>query len=392
MKILFYSHSSTLYGAPSSLVNLISGLKGINPEIQIHVILPSSGGMENKLIQEKIPYSVIPHYKWTYDFGLFNKKRKANRGMALLWLYKNVLERYLKNCFSFPAHQRFFKKFKPDIVYVNSSMAPMGCKIAFKNDIPLVWHHRETVNDPITGFYLDDNGRFNKYFQKTNLHLYPSFFLKESYKIYEKSHIIYNQKVIYNGVPDITMLSKNKKEDKPLKFGIIGRINEQKGQKAVMEVFKNIESSSVRHRLELHLFGGGEKGYIDSLKKKYCNSTIFFRGFQNHHTMYGDIHFLIVNAKNESFGRVVAEANAYGVPVIAVKSGALSEIVSENVNGFLYDSDSELLSLILKAPDTYFQSYEIISKSSRKCFSEKFSIEACSEAIYSELRRLINTN
>ncbi len=392
MKILFYSHSSTLYGAPSSLVNLISGLKEINPKIQIHVILPSSGGMENKLLQEKIPYSIIPHYKWTYDFGLFNKKKKANRGIALLWLYKNVLERFLRNYFNFPAHQRFFKKFKPDIVYVNSSMAPMGCKIAFKNDIPLVWHHRETVNDPVTGFYLDDNKRFNKYFQKANLHLYPSNFLKESYKIYEKSHVKYSQKVIYNGVPDITTVQINKKEDKPLKFAIIGRINEQKGQESILQIFKQIETSSTKHKLELHLFGGGEKEYVDRLKNKYCNNTIFFRGFENHQTMYRDIHFLIVNARNESFGRVVAEANACGVPVIAVKSGALSEIVSENVNGFLFDTDSELFSLILKTSDTFKHSYEKISESSRKCFIEKFSIEIHSEAVYSELRELVETN
>ncbi len=392
MKILFYSHSSTPYGAPSSLVNLISGLKEINPEIQIHVILPSSGGMENKLVQEKISYSIIPHYKWTYDFGLYNKKRKVNRGMALLWLYKNVLERSLRNWFNFPAHQRFFKKFNPDIVYVNSSMAPMGCKIAFINDIPFVWHHRETVNDPVTGFYLDDNRRFNNYFQKANLHLYPSIFLKESYKIYENSNIMYNQKVIYNGVPDITMDSVNKKEGRPVKFGIIGRINEQKGQKAILEIFKKIENSSTKPKLELHLFGGGEKDYVDRLKKEYCNPTNFFRGFENHQTMYRDIHFLIVNARNESFGRVVAEANAYGVPVIAIKSGALSEIVSENVNGFLFDSDAELCSVILKILDTFPQFYENLSKSSRKYFTENFSIKTYSEDIYSGLRELIETN
>jgi glycosyltransferase involved in cell wall biosynthesis len=44
---------------------------------------------------------------------------------------------------------------------------------------------------------------------------------------------------------------------------------------------------------------------------------------------------LVMPAENESFGRVVVEAMACGVPVVAVRSGGVPEIVRDGLDGFL---------------------------------------------------------
>jgi len=388
MKILFYSHSSTLYGAPASLINLISGLIKINPKINVHVILPSNGGLENKLKVENISYSVIPHYKWTYNYEIFNRKLKTNKTLAYLWLYKNMIQRYFQNLFQFRRHQKFVAGYKPDIIYVNSSMAPMGCKLALNRNIPLVWHHRETINDPITGFYLDNNYSFKKYFRDADLHLYPSAFLKKSYEIFKNTG---KQSIVFNGVSyDGGLSNKPYNKKNSIKFGMVGRVNSQKGQAEVISVFHELQKLNGIKAHELHLFGGGEEMYINELKN-ICNNNIIFRGFKDQNTIYHDLDFVIVNARNESFGRVVAEANSYGIPVIALNSGALNEIVFDGLNGYTYNSNKELYNAIKRIllADSNLINYATLSKSSRKCFENYFSVEAYSQSIFRELLLLI---
>ena len=49
---------------------------------------------------------------------------------------------------------------------------------------------------------------------------------------------------------------------------------------------------------------------------------------------------------HEPFGRVVAEAYSYGVPVIASSKGGLIEIVDNNKTGFLFTKEKELIANI----------------------------------------------
>ena len=349
---------------------------------------PSKGKLEKSLIKENIPYSVIPHYKWTYNFDLYQKKRKSSFLLAEMWLYKNKIQKKIKNSVYYSAHKKFVKQFQPDIIYVNSSMAPMGCLIAHSNNIPLVWHHRETVDDPVTGFFLEDNKKFRYFFKQTNLHLYPSQFLMNSYQVEEENSkhvVVYDGVASGNGSP-----RENRQNTNTIKFGIIGRINSQKGQKEVMDVFDQFQVENYNY--ELHVFGDGNEGYINELKTKYVNNNKFlYRGFQDHETIYNDIDFLIVNAKNESFGRVVAEANSFGVPVISVRSGALKEIVFKNINGLQYSNKDELYIILRNLFSDFYPKdfYKNLSYSSLICFENKFSIKVSSGVLYDELKRLL---
>ena len=46
---------------------------------------------------------------------------------------------------------------------------------------------------------------------------------------------------------------------------------------------------------------------------------------------------LVHTSKFETFGLVVVEANACGLPVLALNDGPMEELVSNNVNGFISD-------------------------------------------------------
>ena len=59
---------------------------------------------------------------------------------------------------------------------------------------------------------------------------------------------------------------------------------------------------------------------------------------------------LIPSILPEAFCLVAAEAMACGTPVIAFKSGALSEVIEHNVTGFLVDNEMEMAKSVLRVP------------------------------------------
>lgn len=389
MRLLFYSHSSTLYGASTSLVNLISGIKILDPSIEFHVVIPDKGPLSNFLKEENISFSIIPHYFWIYNLELSNRKKKQNYLLCKIWFLKNKWEKSLRNWYYFDRHIELAKKYAPDFIYVNSSLAPMGAKVATHLKIPFIWHHRETLDDPETGFYLEYPRSFNKLFNKARLHIYPSKFLRNSYPRNE------NELVVYNGV---NFKIEKYINDRPssisaLKFGVVGRINSQKDQVGVVSVFKDLtgkyKNKGFNH--ELHIIGEGEKYYVDQIKKSIDAQKIYFKGFLMPDEIFKEIDYLIVNANNEAFGRVVAEANFYGIPVIAKNSGALSEILTHGINGFLYNDPVELYKILEKLIFDFDNlQYRKLSNSSRKEFEEKFSIGDHTRKIFLKIEELKN--
>lgn len=386
MRLLFYSHSSTIYGAPSSLVNLASGLKQNHPDVSLHIIIPSAGPLADELFRLGIPYTVIPHFKWSYNFTLYKNKSKQSTILGYLWLVKNIATRAFKNLFYFSRHLAFCKQFKPDIIYVNSSTAPMGLLTGIYAGVKVVCHHRETINDPVTGFYLDFGKRISGWFmRKAYLHVFPSEYLKDTYN-WLTGRVA--DLVQFNGVYFRNALKK--KADSaiklPLRFSMIGRISEQKGQSEVIDFLNNIPEDFY----SLKIYGAGLPAYVDDLKKKIRRSSITFEGFQERDVIYNSTDFVIVNAKNESFGRVVAEANAFGIPVLVVSSGALAEIVVNELNGVLFDDFNAFKRYFEQAVLTgkIVSEYTSLSQRTRLFFEQKFSIESYSGAIHKALKSL----
>lgn len=52
-------------------------------------------------------------------------------------------------------------------------------------------------------------------------------------------------------------------------------------------------------------------------------------------------HFLLFPSRAEAFGHVIAESNAYGVPVIANNVGGIPSAIENGKNGFIFDLNNE---------------------------------------------------
>ncbi|HRT67315.1 MAG TPA: glycosyltransferase, partial [Bacteroidota bacterium] len=53
--------------------------------------------------------------------------------------------------------------------------------------------------------------------------------------------------------------------------------------------------------------------------------------------LLSESHFMLFPTRADTYGHVVCEASAFGVPTMASNTGGVSEVVKNGVNGFLFD-------------------------------------------------------
>ncbi|WP_069133155.1 glycosyltransferase family 4 protein [Rhodohalobacter halophilus] len=153
-------------------------------------------------------------------------------------------------------------------------------------------------------------------------------------------------------------------------FGYIGRLTENKGIFDVLNIFKDKMNYNI----------GVAGSLSEELNKQFSDHTnIRFLGYRDNVDFFKDIKFTIVPSKwHEPFGRVVIESFASGKPVIARRVGGLKELIENGKNGFLFDTNSELIELIECCGKLSNSEYRKLSENARQ-ESKKYATEIIKE-------------
>jgi glycosyltransferase involved in cell wall biosynthesis len=152
---------------------------------------------------------------------------------------------------------------------------------------------------------------------------------------------------IYNGVagPVGTPL---RRPDGPPRIGCIGRMSPEKGQREFVAAAAGIHDSLPECRFVIcgeALFGNPEaRRYAAEVRSAASGLPAEFRGWVP--DIYGALAeldlLLVPSVGPEATTRVILEAFAAGVPVIAFRSGGISEVVEDGVTGVLVRSVEEM--------------------------------------------------
>jgi glycosyltransferase involved in cell wall biosynthesis len=145
-------------------------------------------------------------------------------------------------------------------------------------------------------------------------------------------------RTIYNSVTrSPEPIAPTPRDPSRVRLGFVGTLAPHKGIELFLESLKSLDSP----RVSAHVYGRPcTESYGAYLTSKFSASDVTFHGHQQPDRIYPSLDALVVPSLwDEPFGRIVAEANSYGVPVVASNRGGLPEIVTENVNGFLFDAD-----------------------------------------------------
>ena len=141
------------------------------------------------------------------------------------------------------------------------------------------------------------------------------------------------QDVVRNSVNLPSNLAKSQKASADvLKFGFLGRVEKFKGIEMLLAVFERLPPDKV----SLNIAGRGRDNYLSWLKSRWSKSNINYLGFTAPADFFPSIDVLVVPSLcNDPAPRVVLEAFAYGIPVLAFDSGGTPEMIEDGVSGWL---------------------------------------------------------
>jgi glycosyltransferase involved in cell wall biosynthesis len=240
---------------------------------------------------------------------------------------------------------------KPGLIHLHSTRAGLIGAYAAKNaKIPIIYTEHLFTKDYVPYNSIIHHAQLFA-FRKLSKHITKVIAVSESVRKYSVEKNIFPKnkiETIYNGIKPKTITNLKKMSDsnkQKLIIGSIGTLTKLKGQRYLIEAFKNLKSSNIDFQLEIVGSGQDERHLLKQVKKLNLQDKIRFLGQLN------DIDKVMENwdiyvqpSISESFGLSVAEAMSMGIPVIATAAGGLSELVDGDSGILVNSKDSQALS------------------------------------------------
>jgi glycosyltransferase involved in cell wall biosynthesis len=365
-KILFFSHSSELYGAERVLLQTMKGLN--RKEFQPFLVLPRTGPLHEEAKKLAVETAVVPSKWW-----LTEKNRIWKQPLSWLWNLKGIAR-----------ITRLIKQKDIDLVYSNSAVNFCGALAAKWRRAPHVWSIHEilgTENAPVH-FILGRRILISLLSALSTRIIVNSETTGQFFRGTEKVRLVpigIKWNLGERGLREI-LRRKFGLSSTDYVIGIIGKIYPDKGQEKVVESISLVKKNNPDVKL-LIVGDVRDKRYFNRIKRfisaRSLEEYVIFMEYQPEiFSVLALLDLLVIASCVESFGLVAVEAMSVQTPVLAVRKGATSEVITAGENGFLVDSpDPEVLAdaicSIRKNPE---QTRKVAEKSCR-LVREKYTIE-----------------
>jgi glycosyltransferase involved in cell wall biosynthesis len=339
-------------------------------------LLCSPGAYSERLMKQGYRVVVLRNLK--------NLRRSRNKNDLSIFV-KYVINSVAINC----AVQKILHKHNISIIHANPVIPAIYLlpsvilsKVFQKNKI-FLWS-----NQDITYYNTIDRQlakACHKFYTKT---IAASNAVKEAFGGYE------NKTVILHGGIDVNEFSfsvdvrlKMRKQygisDQTILIGIFGLISERKGHHILFEAFKNVYHECKNIKLVIvGRYPDDDSDYKTLLEKilvQLPERSYMFLGQQDHMNKYYSFIDVLVNStlksSGEPLGTTIYEAMACRRIVIASNTGGTPEIVTDNVDGFLFEPDSpeDLKEKLLYVADNY-NSMDLVRSKARQKVVEQFNV------------------
>lgn len=255
---------------------------------------------------------------------------------------------------------------EPDVIHTNSlaGISPYIWKLAHEKKIPVVHTIRDYSLCSPRGIYesaaqakmpyrvfLDYYVRkMKKYSRFVDIVTAPSDYtlgklLDDGFFASSEHRCIFNAIRLDMEETRKFLQSRRQKKSKAKTAIFVGRLIPIKGILLLVSSFRKIKLPDVK------LIVCGEGDYGEELRRMAKDdSRIIFRGHLTQQELekeYIVSDFAVIPSLwDEPFGRVVIEANKYGLPVITSNRGGIPEIIREMKSGVMFESEDEFTELL----------------------------------------------
>jgi glycosyltransferase involved in cell wall biosynthesis len=304
--IAISNHADMLGGGEHSFLDLLSRLERLK---DILAVVPHEGELRNRLQQAGIETQVAP--------------LSPIKPWRLLSILSSLIA-YFNLCL----------RYGPDLIYANGSRSAFyGGIVGRILNLPVVWHCR--IADP--DIYLD-----------FLLRRLSTTIIANSYATAKRFPDSYHSKlrVVHNGVDlarfrDDSVSMPSLIDDTWKTILVVARVSRWKRHDLALVAFEQLAIKDQN----VHLVCVGAQDSLEtewwdylqnrSRQSKFSNRIHWIGQMEDVRPWYRAADILLLCSENEPFGRVLVEAMACGVPVIATSTGGVPEIVRHGEDGFL---------------------------------------------------------
>jgi orotate phosphoribosyltransferase len=380
LHVLFFSHSSYLYGGQRSLLQMIDELIRDYGAL-CSVVIQSDGPLRPKL--EEAGAATIPvKYAWWCGSVLPPQDKLdplvRDSYLNLLYAIKHVL-----------------RGINPDVVATNTVYIPWGAIAASFMGKPHVWFVREA--DPSRygiRFFLPLKAIWDYVVRFSDTVVANSNYVKNLlFKDVSDDKI----RAIY---PRVTIPPDALKDNDAVYFTrkaatkliSVGRAEPGKGWEDAILATKELVARSKDAELVLmgHLGGSYGRQLEAIVHREKLEAHVKFIGFkENPYPIMNEAHIVLASGVDESFGRVAVEGMMLGKPVIGANAGGTAELIKDGINGLLYEPGNyvELADKIEYLIEHTQNTAELVQKG-RTFVEETFTSDKYGGAVYQLLSGL----
>jgi len=343
MRICFIGHQGTKEGAGNFMLDQVDYLQSKN--VTVFAILPENGPLGEALALRGVEFRTVKNPWWTK--GQFQGTEAEYR------LTSNSANQMAE----------LFRRWKIDLVYTQTVVAPAGPMAAAMAGKPHVWHIHEFSYNPECIEMAIPQKELGRLMELTSNHIiFNSRAVAAEWDNYLPAA---KTKIVRNWIsPEQKSLAKNDLDAKSAApelsaatdqfvIAMVASVLPWKRQFDAVKAVANL----LRENFDVLLLVVGpvlDESYLNDIKafvKKHgLEDKVRFLGYQkNPAQIMKQARVTLVCSRLEPFGRITVESMACGVPVIGADSGGTPEIIENEASGLLFSvGDVEALTAQLR--------------------------------------------
>ena len=271
-------------------------------------------------------------------------------------IYYNTKKTHLKPLDKFLSQRKSNEVFRHAVNdYINISGSPdlVHVHVAMKAGITALWIKRKLdipfiVSEHWTGYLHDADNNvksfpvlYKKYLKKifttasavTTVSKYLGENIKQQFNLSKLE-------VIPNVVDTVIFYPIKDKANEKVRFIHVSNMNYQKNTETILAALQLLKKEIV---FEMYLYGPAGVHIKKLIKDYQLHKDVFVMGEVQQTTLADAVRqsdALILYSRFETFGCVLIEANACGIPVIVSELEVFHEIVNEGANGMFVEGDN----------------------------------------------------
>ena len=255
--------------------------------------------------------------------------------------------------------------FQPDLIHITGpgDIGILGAHIAHRNKIPLIgsWHtnlHEYAARRVAKGLAFLPAGitrSLSEKAEKLSLTALARFYHIPCYNMAPNSELV-ELLERRTGKPCSLMLhgvdlqrfcpERRKSSGNPFTIGYVGRLTPEKNVRFFVQLQAALETSGMTKYRLVMVGEGSERKWLESnLNRAELPGVLRGDALAN---AFADMDAFVFPSETDTFGLVILEAMASGVPVVVAKGGGPQFQVQEGENGFIREGAAGFASVLMR--------------------------------------------